>query len=78
MVRSFDRRVESLFLLEQESLKKQAMNILRYNLMDNVNSYTMKEDGRYVIKEQNGEPPFNLHKEFYYVTPEIVKDVKLF
>ncbi len=78
MVRSFDRRVESLFLLEQESLKKQAMNILRYNLKDNVNSYTMKEDGRYVIKEQNGEPPFNLHKEFYHVTPEIVQDVKLF
>ena len=78
MVRSFDRRIESLFLLEQESLKKQAMNILRYNLKDNVNSYTMKEDGRYVIKEQNGEPVFNLHKEFYNVTPEIVKDVKLF
>ena len=54
------------------------MNILRYNLRDNVNSYTMKEDGRYVIKEQNGEPIFNLHKEFYFVTPEIVQDVKLF
>src|SRR6185436_18781413 len=64
MVRSFDRRVESLFLLEQESLKKQAMNILRYNLKDNVNSYIMKEDGTYVIKEQNGEPAFNVHKEF--------------
>jgi polyphosphate kinase len=78
MVRSFDRRIESLFLLEQESLMKQAMNILRYNLWDNVNSYTLKEDGRYVIKEQNGEPIFNLHKEFYNVTPEIVHDVKLF
>ena len=78
MVRSFDRRVESLSLLEQESLKKQSMNILRYNLRDNVNSYTMKEDGRYVIKEQNGEPIFNLHREFYNVTPEIVQDVKLF
>ena len=78
MVRSFDRRIESLFLLEQESLMKQAMNILRYNLRDNVNSYTLKEDGRYVIKEQNGEPIFNLHKEFYNVTPEIVQDVKLF
>ncbi len=78
MVRSFDRRIESLFLLEQESLKKQAMNILRYNLWDNVNSYSLKEDGRYVIKEQNGAPIFNVHKEFYNVTPEIVQDVKLF
>ncbi len=78
MVRSFDRRIESLFLLESDMLRKQAMNILRYNLKDNVNSYTMQEDGKYVIKEQNGEPPFNIHKEFYNVTKEIIQDVKLF
>lgn len=77
MVRSFDRRIESLFLLEQEMLRKQVMNILRYNLKDNVNAYTMKEDGSYVIKEQNGEPPFNIHKEFYEVTREVIKDVEL-
>lgn len=78
MVRSFDRRVESLFLLEQENLIKQAMNVLRYNLRDNVNCYMMKEDGSYKPKELNGEPPFNIHKEFYNVTPEIIKEVKLF
>jgi polyphosphate kinase len=64
MVRSFDRRVESLFLLEEEILKKQAINNLRYNLKDNVNSYTLQEDGTYRIKDQNGEPAFNIHKEF--------------
>ncbi|MCI0751207.1 MAG: polyphosphate kinase 1 [Flammeovirgaceae bacterium] len=78
MVRSFDRRIESLFLLEDELLKKQAINNLSYNLRDNVNSYTMKEDGSYVIKELNGEPPFNIHKEFYNVTKEIVQEAKLF
>jgi len=78
MVRSFDRRIESLFMLESDMLRKQAMNILRYNLKDNVNSYSMKEDGTYTIKEQNGEPPFNIHKEFYRVTKEIFQDVKLF
>ncbi len=78
MVRSFDRRIESLFMLESDMLRKQAMNILRYNLRDNVNSYTMQEDGSYIIKEQNGEPPFNVHKEFYHVTKEIIQDVKLF
>lgn len=78
MVRSFDRRIESLFLLEQDMLCKQAMNILRYNLKDNVNAYTMREDGSYVIKEQNGEPPFNIHREFYDVTREIIRDVTLF
>jgi polyphosphate kinase len=78
MVRSFDRRIESLFSLEQDLLKKQAMNILRFTLKDNVNAYTMREDGSYVIKEQNGEPPFNIHKEFFEVTQETIKDVSLF
>ena len=78
MVRSFDRRIESLFRLESDMLRKQAMNILRYNLKDNVNSYVMSEDGTYKIKELNGEPPFNIHKEFYKVKKEIFQDVKLF
>jgi len=78
MVRSFDRRIESLFLLEQENLIKQAMNILRYNLKDNVNSYRMLEDGTYKPKEVSAEPAFNIHKEFYLVTPETIREVKLF
>jgi polyphosphate kinase len=78
MVRSFDRRIESLFQLDDDFLKKQAINNLRYNLKDNVNSYIMQEDGTYVIKELNGEPPFNIHKEFYHVTREIVMEAKLF
>ncbi|HEY3404254.1 MAG TPA: polyphosphate kinase 1 [Ohtaekwangia sp.] len=78
MVRSFDRRIESLFQLEDEFLKKQAINNLRYNLKDNVNSYTMNEDGTYSIKELNGEPPFNIHKEFYHVTRNTVMEAKIF
>jgi polyphosphate kinase len=78
MVRSFDRRIESLFLLDEDILKRQAINNLRYNLRDNVNSYRMQEDGTYVKKESNGEEPFNLHREFYHVTREIVMEAKLF
>ena len=78
MVRSFDRRVESLFLLEDELLRKQAMNILRYNLMDNVNSYVMNEDGSYTLKSSQGQTPFNVHKEFFQITKEKIADVKLF
>jgi polyphosphate kinase len=77
MVRSFDRRIESLFLLDDDLLRKQAINNLRYNLKDNVNAYSMREDGTYTIKENNGEPPFNIHKEFYSVTREIVMGAKL-
>jgi polyphosphate kinase len=78
MVRSFDRRIESLFLLEEEILKKQAINNLRYNLMDNVNTYIMNEDGSYVLRERNGEPEFNIHKEFYKITREIIMGASLF
>jgi polyphosphate kinase len=78
MVRSFDRRIESLFLLEEDILRKQAINNLRFNLKDNVNSYTLLENGTYMVKEQNGEPAFNIHKEFYHVTKEIVMNAKLF
>jgi polyphosphate kinase len=78
MVRSFDRRIESLFLLEDDLLKKQTINNLSYNLRDNVNSYWMQEDGTYVKEGLNGEAPFNIHKEFYEVTKEIVANAKLF
>jgi len=78
MVRSFDRRIESLVLLEQELLQKQLMNILVFNLRDNVNAYIMKEDGTYMVKERNGDPPFNIHDEFYGVTSDTIQDVHLF
>jgi polyphosphate kinase len=78
MVRSFDRRIESLVLLEQEPLQQQLMNILVYNLRDNVNAYIMKEDGSYVVKERNGEAPFNIHTEFYGLTSETIQNARLF
>lgn len=78
MVRSFDRRVESLVLLEQELLQRQLKSILDFNLRDNVNAYIMKEDGSYVKKDRHGEPPFNIHTAFYEVTSETLEDVNLF
>lgn len=78
MVRSFDRRIESLFLLDDEFLRKQAINNLAYNLRDNVNAYVMKEDGTYSVKELKNEPPFNIHREFFHVTRDIVMGAKLF
>ncbi|HYF70067.1 MAG TPA: polyphosphate kinase 1 [Ohtaekwangia sp.] len=78
MVRSFDRRIESLFLLDEDILKKQAINNLRFNLLDNVNTYCMNEDGTYTKKQSDGEELFNLHKEFYHVTKEIVMAAELF
>jgi polyphosphate kinase len=78
MVRSFDKRLESLFRIEDSFLEKQLMNILYYNLRDNTNSYIMMEDGTYVPKiPQVDEAEFNVHKEFFSVKPEDVLSVKL-
>ncbi|GAB4229700.1 MAG: polyphosphate kinase [Ekhidna sp.] len=78
MVRSFDRRLESLFIIKDPLLKQQAINILAYNLRDNVNTYEMKEDGSYVHLEPNGQPPFDVHQEFYKVKRETVMKASLF
>lgn len=77
MVRSFDRRLESLFLIKDDFLKQQAINILSYNLRDNVNAYEMNEDGTYSVSEA-GEEVFNIHKEFFNVTSDTVRNARLF
>jgi polyphosphate kinase len=67
MVRSFDKRIESLFEFEDQSVKRQIIRLLDYNLKDNVNSYELMEDGNYkkvCISEENIED-FNIHKEFF-------------
>lgn len=74
MVRSFDRRIESLFLIKDPKVRAQAINILKYNLRDNVNSYVMNEDGSYSVKSADGQEPFNIHKSFYQLKLEDLRD----
>ena len=64
MIRSFKRRVESLFKINDEFIKKQAITILNYNLRDNKNSYILNEDGSY-DKIKNKRKPFSVFSEFY-------------
>lgn len=78
MVRSFDRRIESLFKITDDKLRKEAINILVYNLTDNANSYEMQEDGSYEKMATIRDLEFNVHKEFFDVTKDIVNAVSLF
>ncbi|WP_299453356.1 polyphosphate kinase 1 [uncultured Microscilla sp.] len=79
MVRSFDRRIESVFLMVDEGVKKQAMHILDYNLRDNMNSYMMQENGNFIKTKVSGdEEPFNLHEEFFEVNEQTILETKLF
>ncbi len=79
MNRSFDRRLESLFLLADENLKKLAISILHFNLQDNVNSYVMTEDGSYVKYQlQANEKEVNIHQLFYSLREDQVLETGLF
>ncbi len=79
MVRSFDRRVESMFQIIDDRCKKEAINILAYALRDNVNAYQMQEDGEFLKMTPNhDELPFNSHEEFYNVTSQEVDRVDLY
>lgn len=79
MARSFDRRLESLFLVEDPFLLQQIINILSFNIRDTENSYIMNEDSTFRRRElEKGENAFDLHKEFYQVTQESVMEAKLF
>ena len=77
MVRSFERRLESLFMITDDLLKRQLINILQYNLKDNVNTYVMQEDGTYARKHPDGQPEFNIHREFYNVTKDNLEELDL-
>lgn len=78
MVRSFERRLESLFMINDQLLMQQAINILLFNLKDNVNAYDMKEDGTFEPVSPGDQKTFNIHKEFYRVKREQVMSAKLF
>ncbi len=73
MVRSFERRIECLFLITDPFLKKEVINVLACNIKDNMNSYFVLEDGNYVKETLNGERPFSIHEHFFHVTPEEVQ-----
>jgi polyphosphate kinase len=64
MVRSFDKRIESLFEFINDDIKKQLVNILRVNLLENVNAYQLQENGEYQ-KVEVGSDRIDIHKYFY-------------
>jgi polyphosphate kinase len=81
MVRSFDRRIESLFEIHAEKVKQQTIHILDWNLKDNVNAYEMQEDGSYkhcASPTECGTEPFDIQKKFFKVSMKEVMQAKLF
>ena len=79
MVRSFDRRIESLFYLADTRVKQQTILILKYNLLDNVNAYELQEDGDFKKCDiPAGSEPFNMHQRFFHITEKEAMKARLF
>ena len=65
MPRNLDRRIETLFPIEDPSLKQRLMEILEITSEDNVNSRILRADGSYIpVGIAPDEPAINCQEEF--------------
>lgn len=66
MERNFDRRVEVLFPIEDDDIKKEIMNILKITQNDNIKARLLNSDGRYTfIKSEKNEKQIRSQIELY-------------
>ena len=77
MIRSFERRIESLFRINDELVKKELINIIYNTLKDNCNSYSLLENGEYK-KNVPKKEDFNIHHKFFNIDMNSSDDLELF
>ncbi len=64
MPRNLDKRVEILFPVEDESLKKEVINILNVQLEDNTKAHILQPDGSYEKIDKRGKVKINSQEYF--------------
>jgi polyphosphate kinase len=65
MPRNLNRRVETLFAIEEKDLQERLISILELQWKDTVKARELRADGSYVpVPPAEGEPPVNSQEEF--------------
>ena len=64
MPRNLDRRVEIVFPVEDEEIKKELTHILDLEFRDNVKAYILQPDGTYEKPDKRGKAQINSQMEF--------------
>ncbi|HOS31767.1 MAG TPA: polyphosphate kinase 1 [Spirochaetota bacterium] len=71
MERNFDRRIETLFPIEDEDIKREVMNLMKITLSDNTKARILTPDGSYKrIKPDASEKKIRSQVEIYNMTLE--------
>lgn len=76
MNRNLDKRVETAFPIESQSLKDKVMEIINMTLADNVKARIQQENGEYKHIDRRGKKPFASQTEFYKQAVENYKEFK--
>lgn len=76
MPRNLDRRVEIVFPVEDEKIKKEAIHILELEFKDNVKAHILQPDGTYTKQDKRGKVLVNSQMEFCAEAKEKAKQKK--
>ncbi|MCI5529468.1 MAG: RNA degradosome polyphosphate kinase [Blautia sp.] len=74
MPRNLDRRVEIVFPVEDEQIKKELKHILDLEFRDNVKAHILQPDGNYEKQDRRGKAPLNSQMEFCREATEKAED----
>ena len=64
MPRNLDRRVEIVFPVEDERIKKEILHVLDLEFRDNVKAHILQPDGTYEKQDKRGKVIVNSQMEF--------------
>ncbi|RDU22320.1 RNA degradosome polyphosphate kinase [Anaerosacchariphilus polymeriproducens] len=73
MPRNLERRVEIMFPVEDDKLKKKVIHILKVQLKDNVKAHILQPDGTYQKLDKRGKQLINAQEVFCLEADEIVE-----